>query len=71
MTDNKHFLQPLFLRSLIEICAVMGVGKETVLEWISAGAPIAVEMNGKRPRYSAEACTLQAWRVRNSQKKEP
>lgn len=47
----------------------MGVGKETVLEWISLGAPIAVEMNGKRPRYSAEATSLQAWRVKNSAQK--
>lgn len=56
-------LHPVFMRSLLEICAVMGVGKETVYEWISQGAPIAVERSGKTVRYSAEAVSLQAWRT--------
>lgn len=56
-------VQPVFLRSMLEICACMGVGKETVQEWISLGAPIAVERQGRSVRYSAEAVALQNWRV--------
>lgn len=56
-------VNPVFLRSMLEICAVMGVGKDTVQEWISLGAPIAVEKSGKTVRYSAEACALQNWRI--------
>lgn len=54
--------QPRILKNLTEICAEMGVGVETVKKWIDQGAPIAVEYQGAKPRYSAEACELQAWR---------
>lgn len=57
---------PLILRSLIEICAAMGVGRETVLKWVDQGAPIAVEWQGSKPSYSCEAYALQAWRLKNS-----
>lgn len=63
---GEPVLQPIFMRSLLEICAVMGVGKETVQEWISQGAPIAVERRGAVVRYSAEAVSLQAWRYRQN-----
>ena len=56
-------IQPQFLRSMLEICACMGVGKETVQQWISMGAPIAVERQGRIVRYSAEAVMLQKWRI--------
>ena len=61
--NGKAIVQPVFLKSLAEICVVMGVGKETVQEWISLGAPIAVEKRGKSVRYSAEAVSLQSWRA--------
>lgn len=53
---------PRILRNLLEICVVMGVGRETILRWVDEGAPIAVEYQGKKPRYSCEAGALQAWR---------
>lgn len=58
---------PLILRNLTEICAHMGVGPETVKNWISEGAPIAAEGGGVKTRYSCEARELQAWRLRRSE----
>lgn len=57
---------PKVLKNLVEICAEMGVGRETVMKWIDLGAPIAVEYIGKSPRYSCEARELQAWRIKNA-----
>lgn len=59
---------PRILKSLVEICAEMGVGKETIQAWISLGAPIAVEHEGGRTRYSAELAALHVWRVAMSKK---
>ena len=55
--------QPKILRSLSEICEEMGVGEKAVRDWVRQGAPIAVEGEGSRTRYSAEAGMLQAWRL--------
>lgn len=59
---------PIHLRSLREIQKQFGVGRETVLRWMKAGAPIAVEATGgcgkeERYSYSAEYNALQEWRV--------
>lgn len=54
---------PLVLRNMEEICEVMGVGRETVRKWAEQGAPIAVEGEERRKRYSAEAMALQDWRT--------
>lgn len=54
---------PRILRNMREIASHMGVGVETVKLWLDRGAPIAVENVDGRPRYSAEAATLQAWRL--------
>lgn len=65
--EKKEKLQvcymPKILRSLCEICAEMGVGQETARRWIDDGAPIARECEGRKVRYSAEAASLQAWRL--------
>lgn len=53
---------PLVLRNMEEICEVMGVGRKTVRKWAERGAPIAVEGEDRRKRYSAEAVSLQRWR---------
>lgn len=53
---------PVILCSLAEICRMFGVGERQVRRWIGQGAPIAVEGEGARTRYSAEAARLQAWR---------
>ena len=53
---------PKILRTLTEICAEMGAGPETVRRWVQEGAPIAVEGEGVKRVYSAEAARLQAWR---------
>lgn len=53
---------PVILKNLSEICVHFGVGRETVLNWLSLGAPIAAEGEGSRKRYSCEAGRLQAWR---------
>lgn len=53
---------PKILRSMAEICDVMGVGTKTVKTWIAKGAPIALEGELNNVRYSAEAGRLQSWR---------
>ncbi len=53
---------PRILRTMAEICEVMGVGQKTVKRWVAQGAPIAVEGDGRRKRYSAEMAALQGWR---------
>lgn len=53
---------PKILRNMAEICEEMGVGEKTVKSWVKRGAPIAVEGDGRRVRYSAEVARLQAWR---------
>lgn len=54
---------PLILRNLSEISEAMGVGEKMIKSWIRRGAPIAVEFGGNRSRYSAEAASLQHWRL--------
>lgn len=54
---------PRILRNMSEICEAMGVGEKMVKSWIRRGAPIAVESGGSRCRYSAEAASLQYWRL--------
>ena len=53
---------PCILRTMAEICEAMGVGQKTVKKWVAQGAPIAVEGDGRRKRYSAEMAALQGWR---------
>lgn len=53
---------PKILRTMAEICEAFGVGEKTVKAWVKQGAPIAVEGDGRRVRYSAETMRLQAWK---------
>ena len=53
---------PKILRNMAEICKEMGVGPKTVKKWEEQGAPIAVEGDGGKKRYSSEAIKLQLWR---------
>ena len=53
---------PKILRSLAEIKEAFGVGERQITLWVRQGAPIAVEGEGRRMRYSAEAVRLQVWR---------
>lgn len=53
---------PKILRNMAEICEEMGVGPKTVKKWVEQGAPIAVEGDGRKVRYSTEMVRLQAWR---------
>ena len=62
---------PKILRNLMEICVEMGVGMETVKNWIDEGAPIASEGQGSKIRYSCEAAELQAWRKKRSAPESP
>lgn len=57
---------PCLLKSMTEICKQFGVGRRQVRGWIQAGAPIAVEGQGARARYSAELLRLQLWRERQT-----
>ena len=59
---------PKILRNMAEICEEMGVGKDTVRSWVKDGAPICVEGNSKKNRYSAESLELQMWRRLNFRK---
>ncbi len=56
---------PKILRSLTEICEEMGVSAKVVRRWVAEGAPIAVDGEGNKMRYSAEAGRLQLWRERH------
>ena len=53
---------PKVLRNMAEICEEMGVGPKTVKKWVEQGAPIAVEGDGRKVRYSSEMVRLQTWR---------
>ena len=53
---------PRILRSLSEIKEAVGVGDRQIKLWVRQGAPIAVEGEGRKVRYSAEAVRLQVWR---------
>lgn len=57
---------PCLLKSMSEICRHFGVGRKQVRSWIQAGAPIAVEGEGAKARYSAEIMRLQLWRERRN-----
>ncbi len=57
---------PKVLRNMAEICEAMGVGTKTVKKWVEQGAPIAVEGEGRKIRYSSEMVKLQAWREMSS-----
>lgn len=59
---------PVILKTIVEICAALGVSAEQVREWARQGAPIAVEGDGARRRYSAELAELQAWRARQTRR---
>lgn len=59
---------PVILNSMVEIMACFNVGRETVLEWVDAGAPICVEYLVGKPRYSCEKARLQEWRLARSKK---
>ena len=56
---------PKILRTMAEICEAFGVGEKTVKAWVKQGAPIAVEGDGRKVRYSAEMVRLQIWREIN------
>lgn len=53
---------PRILRNLAEIKEAFGVGERQIKLWVRQGAPIAVEGEGKKVRYSAEMVRLQVWR---------
>lgn len=61
----KQAYSAVILKNLGEICVHFGVGRETVLNWLSLGAPIAVEGSGSRKRYSCDAARLQGWREKH------
>ena len=54
---------PVVLKSMAEICKAFGVGQPKVREWVEAGAPIAVEKDGRgNPvRYRSELNRLYLW----------
>ena len=54
---------PKMLNSLIDICAAFSVSQETVKAWVDRGAPIVVDGNDTKRRYSAELTQLHNWRV--------
>ncbi|MBO6171558.1 MAG: MerR family transcriptional regulator [Desulfovibrio sp.] len=57
---------PDILASMAEICKRFKVGEKQVRAWYKAGAPIAVDGEGSKTRYSAEAMRLQMWREEQS-----
>ena len=53
---------PKILKNMVEICEEMGVGPKTVKKWVEKGAPIAVEGEGRKRKYSSETVRLMMWR---------
>ena len=62
---------PRILRSLVEIKEAFGVGERQIKLWVRQGAPIAVEGEGRKVRYSAEAVRLKVWSDEDKIKKSP
>ncbi len=61
---------PHILHSLAEIRKTFGVGERQIRRWVEMGAPIAVEGEGTKTRYSVEAMRLQLWREELAKRKE-
>lgn len=53
---------PTILRSMAEIKKAFGVGEKQIKKWVEQGAPIVVEGDRGKTRYSAEMVRLQLWR---------
>ena len=62
MTNCIISYTPKILKNMKEICEEMGVCEKVVRRWVACGAPIAVEGEGTKARYSAELMRLQLWR---------
>ena len=62
MTNCIISYTPKILKNMKEICEEMGVCEKVVRRWVACGAPIAVEVEGTKARYSAELMRLQLWR---------
>lgn len=61
-TGRGVVYEPKILRSLTEICEVFGVGEKQVRRWVRDGAPIIIEGEGARKRYSSELLQMYQWR---------
>ena len=55
--ENKQVYVPIHMKGADEIALVFGVSRETVVEWVKKGAPIALV--GKK--YQANYGELWAW----------
>lgn len=66
MPEIRITYTPVLLKNMVEIMAAFNIGRETLLEWVDAGAPICVERDGRQPKYSCELAALQAWRLERS-----
>lgn len=62
--------EPKILRSLVEICEIFGVGSWQVKQWVRQGAPIVVDGEKNRTRYTTEVMRLQLWRERQLHNRE-
>lgn len=64
--NDAVIYQPEILPSMAAICKRFNVGEKQVKFWLSSGAPIAIEGDGNKTRYSAESMRLQLWREAQS-----
>ena len=53
---------PTMLNSMAEICKKFKVNNKTVKKWVAYGAPIIIDGEGSKKRYSAELVDLYIWR---------
>lgn len=58
--------KPDILACMAEICERFKVGEKQVKAWCRAGAPIAIDGEGRKVRYSTETMRLQMWREAQS-----
>ena len=64
--ETQVVYAPRLLNSLTEICEAFHVSAYTVRRWAAQHAPIVMDGEGPKRRYSAELLDLHAWRKRQS-----
>lgn len=66
MIQQAVVYNPVLLNSMKEITQAFDVSPSVVKDWVKDNAPIIVEGDGAKRRYSAELNDLHAWRKRHA-----
>lgn len=68
---SAHYV-PVVLRSAAEICRAFGISRAQLQKWVTEGAPVVVERDGRGvvTRYRSEVLRLYLW-LEQREKKSP